>query len=192
MEHKIVISGEGSAHPKLGVKKKNTVREENASKAILNDMIESGKLSLDHAIAKTRPGGTLRGIFKCSEDETMVTHVDAPLRLRRRVQEAPCADYDPKARRTSIRKRSRKTTSTTARTSNPRAGRRGRQAGRATCKISQEKIDAASPRAARVRAEASKSPRGRRPGLLQGAALRDGAGQPLQMAVRRKRSPRAK
>ena len=25
MEHKIVISGEGSAHPKLGVKKKNSV-----------------------------------------------------------------------------------------------------------------------------------------------------------------------
>ena len=63
MEHKIVISGEGSAHPKLGVKKKNSV-EENLK--ILNDMIESGKLSLDHAIAKTRPGGTLRGIFKCS------------------------------------------------------------------------------------------------------------------------------
>ena len=27
MEHKIVISGEGSAHPKLGVKKKNSVEE---------------------------------------------------------------------------------------------------------------------------------------------------------------------
>ena len=38
MEHKIVISGEGSAHPKLGVKKKNSV-EENLK--ILNDMIES-------------------------------------------------------------------------------------------------------------------------------------------------------
>ena len=66
MEHKIVISGEGSAHPKLGVKKKNSV-EENLK--ILNDMIESGKLSLDHAIAKTKSNGTLRGIFKCSEDE---------------------------------------------------------------------------------------------------------------------------
>ena len=58
MEHKIIISGEGSAHPKLGVKKKNSV-EENLK--ILNEMIESGKLSLDHAIAKTRPGGTRRG-----------------------------------------------------------------------------------------------------------------------------------
>ena len=55
MEHKIVISGEGSAHPKLGVKKKNSV-EENLK--ILNEMIESGTLSLDHAIAKPRPGGS--------------------------------------------------------------------------------------------------------------------------------------
>ena len=74
MEHKIVIEGQGSAHPKLGVKKKNSV-EENLK--ILNDMIESGKLSLDHAIAKTRPGGTLRGIFKCSEDDEMLSHVEA-------------------------------------------------------------------------------------------------------------------
>ena len=66
MEHKIVISGEGSAHPKLGVKKKNSA-EENLK--ILNEMIESGKLSLDHAIAKTRPGGTLRGVFNCCPDE---------------------------------------------------------------------------------------------------------------------------
>ena len=71
MEHKIVIEGQGSAHPKLGVKKKNSV-EENLK--ILNDMIQSGKLSLDHAIAKTRPGGTLRGVFNCCTDETMVRH----------------------------------------------------------------------------------------------------------------------
>ena len=92
MEHKIVISGEGSAHPKLGVKKKNSV-EENLK--ILNDMIESGKLSLDHAIAKTKSNGTLRGIFKCSEDDEMAAHVDALVRLRRRVQEAPRAGLRP-------------------------------------------------------------------------------------------------
>ena len=94
MEHKIVISGEGSAHPKLGVKKKNSV-EENLK--ILNDMIESGKLSLDHAIAKTRPGGTLRGIFKCSEDDEMLSHVEALYDFVVAYKKRLVPDYDPSA-----------------------------------------------------------------------------------------------
>ena len=94
MEHKIVISGEGSAHPKLGVKKKNSV-EENLK--ILNEMIESGKLSLDHAIAKTRPGGTLRGIFKCSEDDEMLSHVEALYDFVVAYKKRLVPDYDPSA-----------------------------------------------------------------------------------------------
>jgi hypothetical protein len=43
----------------------------------LNDLIESGKLSLVDALAATRPGGALRGAFNCCEDETMAAHVDA-------------------------------------------------------------------------------------------------------------------
>ena len=43
----------------------------------LNDLIESGKISLVDALAATRPGGALRGAFNCCEDETMAAHVDA-------------------------------------------------------------------------------------------------------------------
>jgi len=70
----IVISGQGSAHPTLGVKKKHTL-EENIK--ILDDMITTGKLSLDHAIAKTAQNGSLRGHFGCKKDEAMDEHVDA-------------------------------------------------------------------------------------------------------------------
>ena len=94
MEHKIVIEGQGSAHPKLGVKKKNSVEED---LKILNEMIESGKLSLDHAIAKTKSNGTLRGIFKCSEDEEMAAHVDALYDFVVAYKKRLVPDFDPAA-----------------------------------------------------------------------------------------------
>ena len=60
-------------------------------------MIESGKLSLDHAIAKTRPGGTLRGVFNCCTDETMLSHVDALYDFVVAYKKRLVPDYDPKA-----------------------------------------------------------------------------------------------
>ena len=60
-------------------------------------MIESGKLSLDHAIAKTRPGGTLRGIFKCSEDDEMLSHVEALYDFVVAYKKRLVPDYDPSA-----------------------------------------------------------------------------------------------
>ncbi len=128
MEHKIVISGEGSAHPKLGVKKKNSV-EENLK--ILNDMIESGKLSLDHAIAKTKSNGTLRGIFKCSEDEEMAAHVDALYDFVVAYKKRLVPDYDPSAPVQKVQKEA---------VGFPPVVEAAKS-GRATCKISQEKIE---------------------------------------------------
>ena len=128
MEHKIVISGEGSAHPKLGVKKKNSV-EENLK--ILNDMIESGKLSLDHAIAKTKSNGTLRGIFKCSEDEEMAAHVDALYDFVVAYKKRLVPDYDPAAPVKKVQKEA---------VGFPPVVEAAKS-GRATCKISQEKIE---------------------------------------------------
>ena len=128
MEHKIVISGEGSAHPKLGVKKKNSV-EENLK--ILNDMIESGKLSLDHAIAKTKSNGTLRGIFKCSEDEEMAAHVDALYDFVVAYKKRLVPDFDPAAPVQKVQKEA--------------VGFRpvveAAKSGRSSGKISQEKIE---------------------------------------------------
>ena len=128
MEHKIVISGEGSAHPKLGVKKKNSV-EENLK--ILNDMIESGKLSLDHAIAKTKSNGTLRGIFKCSEDEEMAAHVDALYDFVVAYKKRLVPDFDPAAPVQKVQKEA---------VGFPPVVEAAKS-GRATCKISQEKIE---------------------------------------------------
>ena len=128
MEHKIVISGEGSAHPKLGVKKKNSV-EENLK--ILNDMIESGKLSLDHAIAKTKSNGTLRGIFKCSEDEEMAAHVDALYDFVVAYKKRLVPDFDPSAPVQKVQKKA---------VGSPPVVEAAKS-GRATCKISQEKIE---------------------------------------------------
>ena len=48
----LLVSGEGSAHPKLFVKKVNSV-EENI--AILTRHIQSKELSIDHALAKVPP-----------------------------------------------------------------------------------------------------------------------------------------
>ena len=70
----VVIEGQGSAHPKLGVKIRNSVEQ---NQAVLTEMICTGQLSLDHAIAKTKPGGTLRSIFIVGEDVTMTAHVEA-------------------------------------------------------------------------------------------------------------------
>ena len=126
MEHKIVISGEGSAHPKLGVKKKNSV-EENLK--ILNDMIESGKLSLDHAIAKTKSNGTLRGIFKCSEDEEMAAHVDALYDFVVAYKKRLVPDFDPAAPVQKVQKEA---------VGFPPVVEAAKS-GRSSCKISQEK-----------------------------------------------------
>uniref|UniRef100_A0A7S4A5G1 PARP-type domain-containing protein n=1 Tax=Pelagomonas calceolata TaxID=35677 RepID=A0A7S4A5G1_9STRA len=131
MEHKIVISGEGSAHPKLGVKKKNSV-EENLK--ILNDMIESGKLSLDHAIAKTRPGGTLRGIFKCSEDDEMLSHVEALYDFVVAYKKRLVPDYDPSAPVKKVQK------DVDPEKFAPKVEQA--KSSRATCKMTGEKIDA--------------------------------------------------
>lgn len=128
MEHKIVISGEGSAHPKLGVKKKNSV-EENLK--ILNDMIESGKLSLDHAIAKTKSNGTLRGIFKCSEDEEMAAHVDALYDFVVAYKKRLVPDFDPAAPVQKVQKEA---------VGFPPVVEAAKS-GRATCKYSGELID---------------------------------------------------
>ena len=128
MEHKIVISGEGSAHPKLGVKKKNSV-EENLK--ILNDMIESGKLSLDHAIAKTKSNGTLRGIFKCSEDEEMAAHVDALYDFVVAYKKRLVPDFDPAAPVQKVQKEA---------VGFPPVVEAAKS-GRSSCKISQEKIE---------------------------------------------------
>ena len=135
MEHKIVIEGQGSAHPKLGVKKKNSV-EENLK--ILNEMIESGKLSLDHAIAKTRPGGTLRGVFNCCTDETMVTHVDALYDFVVAYKKRLVPDYDPKAPVKKVKK-DKEYDGANKQPQVPVVERA--KSGRATCKISQEKIE---------------------------------------------------
>jgi hypothetical protein len=70
----IIVTGKGSAHPKLGVKKKNDLE---TNTQILDDMITSGKLALDHALARTRKGGALRGHFGCRTDAAMDAHVDA-------------------------------------------------------------------------------------------------------------------
>ena len=135
MEHKIVISGEGSAHPKLGVKKKNSV-EENLK--ILNEMIESGKLSLDHAIAKTCPGGTLRGVFNCCTDETMVPHVDALYDFVVAYKKRLVPDYDPKAPVKKVKK-DKEYDGANKQPQVPVV--EAAKSGRATCKISQEKIE---------------------------------------------------
>ena len=133
MEHNIIIAGEGSAHPKLGVKKANSV-EQNLK--ILNSNIESGKLSLDHAIAKTRPGGTLRGVFKCNgpdADQEMLAHVETMYDFVVAYKKRLVPTYDPSAPVTQTRKEVN--TMAFAPIVEPA------KSCRATCKITQEKIE---------------------------------------------------
>ena len=133
MEHNIIIKGKGSEHPKLGVKKVNSV-EQNLK--VLNGNIESGNLSLDHAIAKTRPGGTLRGVFKCNgpdADQEMVAHVETLYDFVVAYKKRLVPEYDPSAPVTQTRKEVN--TMAFAPIVEPA------KSGRATCKITQEKID---------------------------------------------------
>jgi hypothetical protein len=69
----IIVEGQGSAHPKLFVMKKYTA-ERNIAELTL--AIKGGKTSLEHAIAKTKPGGTLRRMFGASKDPAMAKHCD--------------------------------------------------------------------------------------------------------------------
>ena len=56
-----------------GVLKTNSV---DVNLKALNELIESGKISLVDALAATRPGGALRGAFNCCTEAT-AAHVDA-------------------------------------------------------------------------------------------------------------------
>lgn len=133
---KIIVSGEGSSHPKLGVKKANTV-EKNLQ--VLSLWIESGKLSLDHAIAKTRPGGTLRGAFKAHTDAAMTAHVDALYDLCVDYKKRLVPGYDPAAPVPKAAK------SAAAFEPEPPVCEAAKT-GRATCKISGELIAAGEVR----------------------------------------------
>mmetsp|Transcript_2808 Transcript_2808/g.8294 ORF Transcript_2808/g.8294 Transcript_2808/m.8294 type:complete len:367 (+) Transcript_2808:696-1796(+) len=62
----LVVEGKGSAHPKIFVVKKQTFEE---NKAAIEAAILDGRTSLDHALAKTKPGsGTLRSVWSCHKD----------------------------------------------------------------------------------------------------------------------------
>lgn len=129
MDPKIVIEGQGSAHPKLGVAKKNSVDK---NLEILKKFIESGKLSLDHAINKTRPGGTLRGGFGANSDPVMKEHVEELYAFVVDWKKRLVPDYDPAA---PVPKAAPKPFEP-----HPPVVEEAKS-GRATCKISGELID---------------------------------------------------
>ena len=128
MDPAIVIEGQGSAHPKLGVAKKKSVDE---NLKILQQMIESGKLSLDHAINKTRPGGTLRGVFNTNADPDMLAHVEELYAFVVAWKQRLVPGYDPAAPVPKVAKPFEP---------NPPVVEAAKS-GRATCKYSGELID---------------------------------------------------
>ena len=128
MDPAIVIEGQGSAHPKLGVAKKKSVDE---NLKILQQMIESGKLSLDHAINKTRPGGTLRGVFNTNADPDMLAHVEELYNFVVAWKKRLVPGYDPAAPVPKVAKPFEP---------NPPVVEAAKS-GRATCKYSGELID---------------------------------------------------
>ena len=128
MDPAIVIEGQGSAHPKLGVAKKKSVDE---NLKILQQMIESGKLSLDHAINKTRPGGTLRGVFNTNADPDMLAHVEELYAFVVAWKKRLVPGYDPAAPVPKVAKPFEP---------NPPVVEAAKS-GRATCKYSGELID---------------------------------------------------
>ena len=136
MDPAIVIEGQGSAHPKLGVAKKKSVDE---NLKILQQMIESGKLSLDHAINKTRPGGTLRGVFNTNADPDMLAHVEELYNFVVAWKKRLVPGYDPAAPVPKAAK------SAAAFEPEPPVCEAAKT-GRATCKISGELIAAGEVR----------------------------------------------
>ena len=72
-ESKVTVEGQGTGHPKVYVKKKNSA-EQNIR--VLSKAIESGRTSIDWAIEKTSVGNTLRRVFGADGDAAMTEHID--------------------------------------------------------------------------------------------------------------------
>jgi len=74
----LVVDGKGSEHPQLNIRKNISAQ---INRVNLKHMIDTGRLSLSHAIQSLRPAGPQRKKWKCDENPELASQLDGLLRF---------------------------------------------------------------------------------------------------------------